>query len=311
MINELKRHNVLSVATTISLAEMETFVSVVRHGSFTRAAEELATDKGRVSRTVTRLEQRLQARLLERSTRRLRVTEVGREFYERASAVLAAVADTEAAVANHRREPSGLLKLTAGPEFGTLRVDSWIAEYLRRYPNVRVEAEYTNRLVDLIHEGFDVAVRVGMLPDSELSARKLGDVHYGLYAAPDYLERRGVPIGPDDLVDHDVIMFAPRGRSVWSLIAPREAVTVERDPRYRVNNNLSNLAVTLSGAGISLLPAFMAEPSLSDGTLRRVLADWTRPPVPVHAVFTSSRYMDPKVRAFVDLAASRFNNSGP
>ena len=164
-------------------------MAVVTDGSFTTAADRLGTDKARISRIVSRMEKKLGAQLLTRSTRRLNVTEVGRDYFERAMCILTAAEAAEAAVAQQSREPKGLLKLTAGSEFGTMVVDEWIAAFLRMAPKVTVEAEYTNRLVDIIHEGFDVAIRVGALEDSGLSARKLGEVSYGLYAAPGYLKR--------------------------------------------------------------------------------------------------------------------------
>ncbi len=290
------------MATTIDLGEMATFVAVVQRGSFTSAADALETDKGRVSRSVTRLEKKLGARLLERSTRSLRVTEVGREFFERSVSVLTAVEETEAAIANQLGAPSGTLKLTTGPEFGTLVVDRWISAYLLRYPKVRVETEYTNRVTDIIHEGFDVAIRVGPLGDSDLSARRLMELTYGLYAAPSYAAGAIEPATPDDLKAHDLIMFAPRGRAVWKLVNGRASATVSKTARCSVNNNLSALAMAKASLGIALLPDFMAKPALEDGLLKRVLPSWGRIPVPVHAVFTSSRYMAPKVRAFVDLA---------
>ena len=294
------------MTTTIDIPDMETFVAVVQHGSFTAAADALETDKARISRSITRLERKLRARLLERSTRSLRMTEVGREFFERASSVLIAVEEAEASIARYQRAPSGTLKLTAGPEFGTLRVDAWIGAYLGRYPDVRVESEYTNRIADLIHEGFDVAIRVGPLPDSELSARRLGEITYALYAAPGYLDRKGVPETPDALDRHDLVMFAPRGRAVWTLVRARESATVNKAPRCVVNNSISNLNLTMNGAGVSLMPEFLAQEALANGDLVRVLPGWARMPVPVHAVFVSSRYMHPKVRAFVDLAVEMF-----
>lgn len=292
------------MATTIDLSEMETFVAVVQRGSFTAAADALETDKGRVSRSVTRLEKKLGARLLERSTRSLRVTEVGREFFERSVSVLTAVEETEAAIANQLGEPSGTLKLTTGPEFGTLVVDPWITAYLTRYPNVRVETEYTNRVTDIIHEGFDVAIRVGPLGDSDLSARKLMDVTYGLYAAPAYLTGTPGLAEPDDLKAHDLIKFAPRGRAVLKLVKGRDSASISQTARCSVNNNLSGLAMAKASLGVALLPDFMAKDAVETGHLKRVLSDWARIPVPVHAVFTSTRYMAPKVRTFVDLAAA-------
>ena len=292
--------------TTIEILELRALTSVVERGSFTAAAEAMETDKAHISRIVSRLEEKLGARLLERSTRRLSVTEVGREFYERASGILLALAETEAAVAQSLGKPTGTLKLTAGPEFGVLCVNGWIAAYLKAYPDVRVEAEFTNRVADIIHEGFDVAIRVGSLQDSELSARKLGEIDYAFYASPGYLKGRRAPKAPADLSHHDLIMFAPRGQPVWQMVKERQTFKLEAEPRYGVNNNQAAMDMAVAGLGIVMTPTYMAESAVASGALKRILPDWSRIPVPVHAVFASSRYMTPKVRAFVDLAARTF-----
>lgn len=158
----------------MDLNALEAFVKVVQTGSFTRAAEALNTDKGRLSRVVGRLERELSVRLLERSTRSLSLTEAGREFFERARAILGSVDDAREAMQRIRGEPQGTLRLSCGVEFGLIAVGGWVADYLAAHPQVQVEADYTNRIVDIVHEGYDLAVRVGPLPDSSLAARRLG-----------------------------------------------------------------------------------------------------------------------------------------
>ncbi|WP_342595000.1 LysR family transcriptional regulator [Salinicola lusitanus] len=293
--------------TSIDLAEMRVFAAVVTDGSFTAAAERLGTDKARASRIVRRMEKKLGAQLLTRSTRRLSVTEVGRDYFERAVCILTAAEAAEAAVAQQTKEPKGLLKVTAGSEFGPMVVDDWIAAFLRQSPKVTVEAEYTNRLVDLIHEGFDVAVRVGELEDSGLSARRLGEVAYGLYASPDYLRRGPTLSAVEDLKHHDLIMKRTRGRSNWTLVNGSSVERVMSSPRCAVNNTIAAKNLALAGLGIAQLPCFIAEPYVTDGALSCVLPGWAEVPAPVHAVFASSRYMDPKVRSFVDLSLSVFS----
>ncbi|MDR9754958.1 LysR family transcriptional regulator [Pseudomonas sp. SZMC_28357] len=292
--------------TSIDLPEMKVFVAVVTDGSFTTAADRLGTDKARVSRIVRRMEEKLGAQLLIRSTRRLSVTEVGRDYFERAMCILTAAEAAEAAVAQQSREPKGLLKITAGSEFGTMVVDRWIAMFLRHFPKVTVEAEYTNRLVDIIHEGFDVAIRVGKLEDSGLSARKLGEVFYGLYATPEYLKQGPRIKAVSDLKHHDLIMKTTRGRSNWSLVNGTNSEKVTAVPRCAVNSTIAAKNLALEGLGIAQLPRFMAEPHVAEGKLACVLSGWAEIPAPVHAVFASSRYMDPKVRSFVDLSLSAF-----
>lgn len=186
----------------MDLEQLRCFTRVVQAGGFTRAADALGLQKSRVSRAVAALEARLGAKLLERTTRAVSVTEVGRAVHERALAILAAVEDTERAVQDARGVPRGTLRLTCGVEFGMIAVNDWIAEYLSRWPEMRVEAEQTARLVDLVHEGFDLAVRIGALEESRLAARRLGEIHYGLYASDRYLRQHGTPRTPAALERH-------------------------------------------------------------------------------------------------------------
>lgn len=308
LINSPEGEILLSMKTSIDLPEMRVFAAVVTDGSFTTAANRLGTDKARISRIISRMEEKLGAQLLTRSTRRLNVTEVGREYFEHAMSILTAAEAAEAAVAQQSREPKGLLKLTAGSEFGTMVVDEWIAAFLRMAPKVTVEAEYTNRLVDIIHEGFDVAIRVGALEDSGLSARKIGEVFYGLYAAPSYIESGPALSAVVDLKHHNLIMKTTRGRSNWALANSENKEKVTVSPRCAVNSTISAKNLALAGLGITHLPRFMAEPYVAAGALSCVLPGWAEAPAPVHAVFPSSRYMDPKVRSFVDLCLSAFTN---
>lgn len=297
------------MTTTIDLAEMQAFITVVTEGSFTAAAERLDTDKARISRSVRRVEEKLGVRLLNRSTRHVSVTEIGREYFERVASILAAAEAAEAAVAQQTQEPRGRLKVTAGVEFGTTQVDGWIANFLQRWTKVTVETEYTNRIIDLVHENFDVAIRIGPLQDSGLSVRKLGELTYGLYASPEYLGQRPDIGDVGNLADHDLIMHVPRGRPSWNLVNGNQTEKVTHAPRCVVNNTITARNMALSGLGVVQLPRYLAGPHVYDGTLKIVLPGWSRSPVPVHAVFTSTRYMDPKVRSFIDLCRERFREN--
>ncbi|WCK05779.1 LysR family transcriptional regulator [Agrobacterium tumefaciens] len=294
------------MTSTIGFSEMQVFVAVVMEESFTAAAVRLETDKARVSRIVQRIEEKLGARLLNRSTRRLSVTEVGRDYFERASSILAAVEAAQAAVAQQSQEPKGRLKITATPEFGTTRVDDWIAAYLSKWPKVTVEAVYSIRFVDIIHEGIDVAIRIGTLQDSDLSARKLGEITYGLYAAPTYLREAPALRTIDDLKRHDLIMKTSSGRASWILVNGQATEKVSQAPRCALDNIVAAKNLTVSGLGVAQLPQFMAEPHVAEGSLVRLLPGWATVPMPVYAVFASTRYMDPKVRGFVDLCREAF-----
>lgn len=300
------RDRMLPMTSTIGFSEMQVFVAVVMEESFTAAADRLKTDKARLSRIVQRIEEKLGARLLNRSTRRLSVTEVGRDYFERASSILAAAEAAQAAVAQQSQEPKGRLKITATPEFGTTRVDNWIAAYLSKWPKVTVEAVYSIRYVDIIHEGIDVAIRIGTLQDSDLSARKLGEITYGLYAAPRYLKEAAALRTVDDLKRHDLIMKTSSGRGSWTLVNGQATEKISQAPRCALDNIMAAKNLTVSGLGVAQLPEFMAEPHVSEGSLVRVLPGWASIAMPVHAVFASTRYMDPKVRGFVDLCRVAF-----
>jgi len=297
------------MALTVGFSEMQVFVTVVTEESFTAAAVRLETDKARVSRIVQRIEEKLGARLLNRSTRRLSVTEVGKDYFERASSILAAAEAAQAAVAQQNQEPNGRLKITATPEFGTTRVDQWAAAYLRKWPKVSIDATYTVRFVDIIHEGIDVAIRIGALQDSDLSARRLGEISYALYASADYVKSAAKLHSVEDLKRHDLIMKSSSSRSSWTLVNGEAKEKVSQTPRCAVDNIVAARNLTLSGLGIAQLPRFMAEPHVSKGSLVRILPGWASIPMPVHAVFASTRYMDPKVRGFIDLCRDVFDDA--
>lgn len=289
----------------MELPSLRAFVKVVQLGSFTRAAEALGSQKARVSRVVSALERELGLRLLERSTRALSLTEAGREMYERAQAILAAVEDAERMAQQVQGDPRGTLRLTCGVEFGQLAVSAWIDEYLVRHPQVRVEAEYTARVVDLVHEGFDLAIRVGSLPDSSLAARSLGRLEYVLVAAPSYLRQHGAPRSPDALRSHELLIFSAGASAAgWRFSRGGDEVRVAGTARLRVNNSFAVRDAALRGLGIAALPRWLAAEGIGEGRLVPLLPRWSLPSVPVHAVFASARYLTPKVRAFIDLAAS-------
>lgn len=292
----------------MTLDQLRILVKVVQCGSFTRAAEVLGTQKSYVSRVIAQLEAELGVKLLERTTRTLSVTETGREVVERAIGILGAVEDTVRVTQHARGEPRGKLRLTCGVEFGLIAVGGWIDEYLERHPVVSVEAEYTSRVLDLVHEGFDLAIRLGTLEESRLVARTLGELEYGLFAGPAYLARHGAPATPEELSGHALVMFSGGSlRRGWQLQQGdgSTAQRVDGPARLRVNNSFAVRDAVVRGLGIGLLPLVVAREALAAGALLRVLPGWSTPKVPVHAVYPSNRYLSPKVRAFIDLALER------
>lgn len=293
----------------MTLEQLRLFVRVVQAGSFTRAAEAQRTQKSYASRVVAQLEAELGVKLLERTTRTLSVTEVGREFFERAQGILAAADETVAAVQAARGEPRGLLRLTCGVEFGMLAVGRWVEAYLQAHPLVSVDVEHSSRVIDLVHEGFDLAIRVGTVRESRLVARPLGQIEYGLFACPHYLAQAPTPRDLDELRAHRLVMFSGGSqRQGWQLLADGS----DRPERFNaparlcVNNSFSVRDALLRSLGIGSLPLLVAAPEVAAGRLVPVLPHWRPVPAPVHALYASSRYLSPKVRAFIDLAVAMF-----
>lgn len=291
----------------MELNELALFVKVVQLGSFTQAAEALGLQKAYVSRVITQLETKLAVRLLERTTRSLSLTEIGREVYERAIGILGAVEETKQLTQQLTSEPRGVLRLTCGIEFGLLAVSAWMQGYLKRYPAVSIEADWTGRVVDLVHEGFDIAIRIGPLPDSSLVARRLGWIHYGLFVSRDYLAQQPVPITLATLEQYPRLVFSGgRIHEQWELVKGNERLVVNNPARLAVNNYFALREATLNGLGIALLPLLMAKPYVEQGQLLALLPEWTAEPMPVHALYASNRYLTPKVRAFIDYALEQF-----
>lgn len=291
----------------MTLDQLQAYVKVVQSGSFTRAAELLGTSKGYLSRVLSQLESELGAKLLERTTRTLSMTETGQEVFERAMGILAAVDETRRVAEDAQGEPRGLLRLTCGVEFGMLAVNGWVEQFLDRYPMASCEVEHTSRVIDLVHEGFDLSIRIGPLPESRLVARRLGQIEYGLFACPRYLQRRGAPVSVEDLRRHELVMFTTgTRRSGWTMERGAERVAIDAPARLRVNNSFAVRDALLRSLGVGRLPLLVAGEDVARGRLVPVMPDWTLPAAEVHAVYPSSRYLAAKVRSFVDLAAQRF-----
>ena len=287
----------------MGLRHLTAFVKVVQTGSFTRAADLLDTQKAQLSRTVAALERELGVRLLERTTRSVRATEIGRAVFERAQGILDAGDDLVRLAQQLQAAPQGRLRLTCPEGFGHSVVTRWITCYLAQHPKVVVEADYTARLIDLVHEGFDLAIRVGRLESSSLAARRLGELHYGLFAAPAYLKRRGTPEHPDEMAAHALLMFVTASqRSNWSLHRGDERHSVPGPPALRSTSSFLLRDAAIAGLGIARLPLVVLQPD-EKRRLRPLLTDWQLPPTPVHAVFPSNRLLAPTVRSFIDHAA--------
>jgi DNA-binding transcriptional LysR family regulator len=287
------------------LSEIGVFVKVVQVGSFSQAARDLGLPKSTVSRKVAQLEERLGARLLQRTTRKVALTEVGAMYHERCARILPELEDAERAVIELQDVPRGLLRIAAPLRFGLL--GPVVAEFLSLYPDVRVEVVCSDRIVDLIEEGFDLAIRAGTLADGSLIARRLMDsIPHFIVAAPSYLERRGTPEDPSELGKHDCLVFSGnRDRGSWRFRRGSKTVDVTVSGRAAMNDFDLLRQTAIAGHGIARMPAPTACADLRAGNLVRVLEDWDTAEVPLSIVYPSTRHLSPKVRAFIDLTRQR------
>lgn len=291
------------------LDAMRCFARVVTSGSYAGAARQLGLTRSAVSKAVSELEQHLGARLLDRTTRRVTPTEAGRAYHERITAILADVEETEAAVSRLHEEPKGLLRINAPMSFGTLYLSSAIAEFMVAYPELRVEAIMNDRFIDPLEEGVDVTVRIGVLRDSSLIARKLAPARRVLAASPDYLERHGVPRTPGDLASHRALYFGhASGPQRWQLQHGGEIENVPIDAVLYSNNGDVLHAAAVNGNGITLLPTFILGPDIAAGRLSVVLPDYPPVGLTIYALYAPNRFLAAKTRVFVDFLAARFGD---
>jgi DNA-binding transcriptional LysR family regulator len=295
------------------LTDIAIFVKVVELASFTAAAEALETSQPVVSKAVTRLEEKLGARLLNRTTRRLSLTEAGSELYRRSAHALKEIENAEHEVARFQTEPRGTLRVSAPMSFSILHLGPFVHEFLQAHSGIAVELHMTDQRVDLIEEGFDLAIRFGQLQDSNLVARKITSCRQVLCASPAYLAKHGTPERPEDLLEHNCIVYSfmmtPRE---WRLTdASGETHVVPVNGSLHSNNGLVNKSAAIAGTGIVLLPTFYIGEEVKAGVLKPVLCAFRPPEVSMYAVYPERRNLMPKVRTFIDALAERFGTDPP
>lgn len=289
------------------LDDMLAFIKVVDTRSFTAAAERLNLSKSVISRRISELENRLGARLLNRTTRKLSLTEVGQAFYDRCTRILADLDEAEQAVADLHATPRGRLRINAPVSFGMVHLAPAIAEFLIRYPSIDIDLNLNDRFVDLVEEGYDVAVRIGKLRDSSLIARRLAPARRVVCASPSYLERRGSPMVPEDLTSHDCLIYtnSPMAEQ-WSFRVNDEIRSVRVNGILRSNNGDLLKTAAIAGLGITVIPTFLCGDALKSGELQTIMSECYVSETTVYAVYPQNRHLSPKVRAFVDFLATRF-----
>jgi len=287
--------------------EMRVFSAVVEAGSFTAAADILDMSKAAVSRYVAELEDRLGVRLLHRTTRKLAPTSEGDIFHARCRELLDNLAEAEAEITSSSGVAAGLLKVSVPVTFGLLHLAALWPAFLERHPRVALDLTLSDRVVDLVEDGFDVAVRIGMLPASSLISRKLATTRLVLCASPDYLARRGEPRHPDDLLGHDIISYSLFSTGeTWNFTGAEGDASVRTRPRMRSNSGDTCRAAALGGQGLILQPTFIVGNDLAQGTLTETMRDYRSVELGVYAVYPSRKFVTPKVRLLIDFLVEAF-----
>jgi DNA-binding transcriptional LysR family regulator len=296
-----------------NLTDIAIFVKVVELSSFTAAADALEMSQPVVSKAVTRLEEKLGARLLNRTTRRLSLTEAGAELYRRSGSALREIENAELEIARFQTEPRGTLRVSAPMSFSILQLGPAIHTFMERYPGVTVELHMDDRRVDLVEEGFDVAIRIANLRDSNLVARKIAPTRQVICASPSYLAKHGTPERPEDLLEHNCILYSLQSTPrEWRLVdGEGQEHVVPVNGNLHSNNGLVSRAAAVSGAGIIMLPTFYLGDQLRSGELKPVLCKFRPQEIAVYAVYPERRNLMPKVRAFVDFVAATFGPEPP
>jgi DNA-binding transcriptional LysR family regulator len=286
------------------LTSLEVFVEVVDAGSLSAAARALGTSTSAVSKRISKLEEHLGVRLLERSSRHLAPTEPGWVFYERGQRVLAALDEAEMAVGRLADAPRGTLRVTAGVSFGERHLAPLVPAFLRAHPAIRVDLSLTDRFVHLLAEGRDVALRVGEPSDASLKARRLGESAMTVVASPTYLEARGTPAHPSELVRHECLRYALAAASrEWRLSGDVPASIAAR-ARFSCDHGGAMLAAVEAGLGLAVLPHFITGEALRAGRVVEVLREFRGAAFPVYALYPPGRHVLPTVRAFIDFLAA-------
>ncbi|WP_439596301.1 LysR family transcriptional regulator [Falsiroseomonas sp.] len=284
------------------------FVRVVEAGSFSAVARQAGTTQPTISRQVAALEAHLGCLLIQRTTRRLTLTEDGRAFYETARRALEAVAEAETSVGRRKGRPTGTLRLAASTVMGRLHILPRLPRFLERHPDLNLDLVLGDGFIDLVEQGIDLALRVGVLEDPGLVARRIGLSRRVVAATPGYLARHGTPAVPEDLRRHACIVYAGLATGAsWPFQGPEGHISVPVGGRLRVDSTEAVRTATLQGLGIGMVPVWhFVDGEFETGRLALLLRDWEAPPLPIHAVFPTRRFLAPKVRAMIDFLAEEF-----
>lgn len=286
----------------IDLNEVFVFIKVIQEGSFSLAAKKLGMPNSTVSAKVSSLEKRLGVTLIQRTTRKLSITEPGKAYFKRCMQGLEEIESAESELANVQGEPQGLLRITGPVELGSSILPEILAEFSNKFPKVRTEVILTDRRVDLLSESVDLAIRAGDLKDSTLIAKRLGSAYFVPVASPKYLKAKGTPTHPRDLKNHQCLVYTPLGVDEWKLTSSKGGFNVPLPGRIIANDLKMLRVLVMKGEGIALMPTHLVYTDCQAGKLVRILPDWKTQTAPVHFVYPAQKYVTPKLSAFMNLA---------
>jgi len=288
----------------IDLNEVFVFIKVVQEGSFSQAAKKLGMPNSTVSAKVSSLEKRLGVTLIQRTTRKLSITEPGKAYFKRCIQGIEEIESAESELANVQGEPQGLLRITTPVELGSSILPEILAEFSNKFPKVRTEAILTDRHVDLLSESVDLAIRAGELKDSTLIAKRLGSSYFVPVASPKYLKTKGTPVHPRDLKNHQCLVYTPLGVDDWKLVSSKGGFNVPLPGRIIANDLKLLRILAVKGEGIALMPTHAVYADCQSGKLVRILPEWQTATAPVHFVYPAQKYVTPKLSAFMNLATA-------
>ncbi len=289
------------------IEELEAFVRVVEAGSITAAAERLGLAKSAVSRRLAALEERLDCQLLQRSTRRMSLTDAGRDFYQRGQRILADLFEAESEAAGRVRQLTGTLRIAAPLSFGLAHLAPAVTEFTRQQPAVRFDLDFNDRPVDLVGEGFDLAIRIARLEDSSLVARRLTPIRHIVCASPQYWQTHGRPQSPAELATHRALRYTNSPRRAWRYRGPDgETGDVRLAVAHQANNGDFLRQAGIAGLGVMLQPTFIVYQAIESGELEAVLSDYQWRELSAYAVYAANRHLPARVRRFIDFLAERF-----
>ena len=285
---------------------MQLFVRIVESGSFSAVARELGMIQPTVSKQMTALEEKLGVRLLNRTTRRLSMTDAGREYYERCQRILDEVQEMETEVAGLQNRPSGTLRINTPVAFGNVHMLPLTLAFRRKYPGLAIDLSLDDRYVDLVQEGIDIAIRFGELGDSQLVARHVGSSASVCVASPAYLSAHGTPGTPSELREHECITYSYLFSNEWPFDGPDGPQSIKVHGDFRANSGMTIRSAALEGAGIASVPAFLIREDIETGRLVQLLSQFAPAPIRISAVYPSARLLSRKVKLFVDFIQQEF-----